>query len=691
MKTSTQQSWSTTRRANSTSITGSITGSYSRTATLQPGPGITAGGKPVRNTWSPQASTASQYLPPRARGSAGKPERTAQSRLRLHPLSLPREVLLAPVPALLAAAALSLWISLHAADPIGETSQKARLLAAQAAPLVAESLAGHDLAAVAKIIRSLNREPESVQLRVTQADGRIAAEDGQLIRHGQPIDEAHRVGVDKPIFDERQPKRAIGNVQVDMALPAETAQARRMPLMLAAVTGLLVGLSLLAGAWLARRRSAPVRVLASAMQRLSEGQLDVDIAVTEEGELGRLQRGLNATALTLRGGLGQLDQQIRRATTLLARKNAELEAANVAKTRFLAAASHDLRQPLHALNLFTANLREGEHDAARLQRIGHVQECVESLDRLFTGLLDVSRLDAGAERPVETCFALDALFVEVSQNFRSLAEERGLRLIVRQTPLWIRADRGMLARVLNNLVCNAIRYTPSGGVLLGARLRGQQVRIDVWDTGVGIATEHQMQIFDEFVRFADCSGDRGLGLGLATVKRLCSLMKAPLDFRSIPGSGTAFNLLLPRADIGRAASRSLTLPGEIHGLRVLVIDDETTILEGTQALLQSWGCDTLVAESLEDAQRRIADSGFVPDLVISDLRLRKNQNGIDAIHAIRANSIGREPAALLITGETCPIRAKEAAQLKLPLLCKPVAPAALKKAIAATMLQHANP
>lgn len=467
--------------------------------------------------------------------------------------------------------------------------------------------------------------------------------------------------------------------------------ASLMPsLLVLALAGIaFTALSLILGRWLAQRRCAPIEHLAKEMQRLSRGDLDVKLALTEDGALGQLQQGINVTAGALRSGLGQLDQQIRRATGLLARKNAELEAASIEKTRFLAAASHDLRQPLHALNLFTANLRDGEDDPDRLQRIGRVQQCVESLDRLFTGLLDVSRLDAGAETARASAFPLDALFVEVSHNFRAIAEERGLRLIVRQTPLWVYGDRGMLARVLNNLVCNAIRYTPAGGVLLGARQRDDQVRIDVWDTGTGIAPEHQGQIFDEFVRFADCTGDRGLGLGLATVKRLCKLMQAPLDFRSVPGSGTAFKLLLPRAAVqGRHQGKiqSIAAPSNLRGLRVLVIDDEAAILDGMQSLLSSWGCDAVVAESLEQAQAQIGSNGFVPQLIIADLRLRKGRDGIEAIRVLRQQGAAAQAAAaMLISGETGEIKLREARQLKLTMLSKPVAPRALQAAIAGVM------
>jgi signal transduction histidine kinase len=314
--------------------------------------------------------------------------------------------------------------------------------------------------------------------------------------------------------------------------------------------------SVLIGTWLARRRSAPVQAFAEAVHRLSEGELDVTIAVTESGEFGRLQHAFNATAAALRSSIGQLDQQIRHTTAQLNRKVAEVEAVSAAKTRFLAAASHDLRQPLYALNLLAAKLHEGEADLPRRERIGQLQHCIASLDRMFNSLLDESQLRSGIEKRSASRFDLDDLFIEVSRNFRSLAEQRGLRLIVRPTKLQLHADRDMLARVLNNLVCNALRYTQHGGVLLGARRRGTHAQIDVWDTGVGIAAEHQPHIFDEFVRFADSSGNAGRGLGLATVRRLCHTMKAPLTLRSIEGSGTAFHLLLPRAAASVAAKDS---------------------------------------------------------------------------------------------------------------------------------------
>ena len=334
----------------------------------------------------------------------------------------------------------------------------------------------------------------------------------------------------------------------------------------------------------------------------------------------------------------------------------------------------------------------GEHDPARRERIARIQECVGSLDRLFTELLDLSRLDSGALKLAPVRFPLDKLFQEISQTFRPIAEDRELRLVLRKTGLWVDADRAMLSQVLNNLVSNAIRYTREGGVLVGARRRGSQVRIDVWDTGIGIAPEHQAQVFDEFFQVSTGSqrASRGLGLGLATVKRLCQVMQVPIQLRSHPGRGTVFNLLLPGSAPG--PSEPVAPPAgasvDLAGLPVIVIDDERAILDGIEWLMKSWGCDVRCAETIEQARALLAAGSAAPELLISDLRLREGHNGIEAIRQLRQDSrtcFGQEPAALLVTGETSPDRLREIAGAGVPVLHKPVLPERLREAVASTL------
>jgi CheY-like chemotaxis protein/anti-sigma regulatory factor (Ser/Thr protein kinase) len=293
---------------------------------------------------------------------------------------------------------------------------------------------------------------------------------------------------------------------------------------------------------------------------------------------------------------------------------------------------------------------------------------------------------------VPTGFALDVLFLEISQTFRPIAEDRELRLVLRPTDLWVVADRAMLSQALSNLVSNAIRYTREGGVLVGARRRGTQVRIDVWDTGIGIAAEHQAQVFDEFFQVGTDPhrANRGLGLGLATVKRLGQIMQMPIELHSRPGRGTVFSLTLP-ACVPRPPEPVLpasTPTVDLGGLVVLVIDDERAILDGIEWLLQSWGCIVTCAENVEQARAALAASPAPPDLVISDLRLRGGSNGIEVIRQLQAEALTRfdhSPKALLVTGETAPERLREIDGSGVPVLHKPVPPARLREALAATL------
>lgn len=312
---------------------------------------------------------------------------------------------------------------------------------------------------------------------------------------------------------------------------------------LACVVGVLA-----ASVWAARRISTPIRELALAVDRLRSGE-PAQVAAGGASEVLQLQYGFNAAAQALHQQRALMAERIREATTELARKNQQIEQSSQAKTRLLAAASHDLRQPLHALALFTNGLVGGETDPARLERIRHMQNCVASLDHLFAELLNISQIDAGVLRPRWSDFALDRVLDEVSRNFRPVAEDRNLRLVVRRTDLWVHSDYFMLVRIVGNLVANSVRYTREGGVLVAARQRGDRVRIDVVDTGIGIPREHRQRIFEEFYQIvpADRHAGPGMGLGLATVQRLAALLGAEVDMVSRPGRGTWVRVELPLA------------------------------------------------------------------------------------------------------------------------------------------------
>lgn len=425
---------------------------------------------------------------------------------------------------------------------------------------------------------------------------------------------------------------------------------------------------------------------------LARAGANAAMASEAPGEVRRQEDGIDAAAAALREARRDMRRQVERATRELERKNAALEASRLTRARFLAAASHDLRQPLSALTLFSSALSVGEKDPVRLSRIDHIRECVNSLDHLFNSLLDLSRLEAGAMSPSMCDLPLDALFDEVSRTFRMSAEQRKLRLIVRRTDAYVRCDRVMLSRILNNLVCNAIRYTESGGVLVAARRRGAMIRIDVWDTGPGIAPELQDRVFEEFFQAhatrSTMHGRRGLGLGLSTVRRLCELHEIPVYLKSRQQRGTVFSVEVPLCanampDVAEAASPA---PPDISGLRVMVIEDEPTILEGLQILMESWGCRVGTAANADQALELARSWPQPPDIIVSDLRLGAGQSGVEVIrmlqrhyHAQGAGGFGR----LLITGETSRERLREICAARIPVLHKPVTPERLREAMVA--------
>ena len=468
---------------------------------------------------------------------------------------------------------------------------------------------------------------------------------------------------------------------------------------------LLLGFAIVVGSgwWIAFRATRPITELTHAIERLGEGK-EVRLDVERGKILGRLQRGVNDASQALARSRNRMESELGRTSVELADKNARLEAASQSRSRFLAAASHDLRQPLYALTLFSSALRAGETDPTKITRVLHIEECVASLDQLFSELLDLSRLEAGVMHAAVSDVRLDDVFDEVSRNFRIAAESRGLRLIVRKTDVWVRSDRTMLARILNNLVSNALRYTDEGGVLLGVRRQDSgQVRIDVWDTGRGIELEHQQRVFDEFYQVArsnDHQGERqrGLGLGLATVKKLAEMVDCEVRLASWPQRGTRVSILLAPASEASTSRlpEQMDIPLDISGLRVLVVDDEPAILEGLRALLEEWGCEVRVAENETQALAMASGWERAPDLVISDLRLREGRSGVDVLRAV-ARHYGQDPqhpgfARLLVTGETRSDRIGEIAASGIPVLFKPVSPQKLREAMLASVFaSRANP
>lgn len=364
----------------------------------------------------------------------------------------------------------------------------------------------------------------------------------------------------------------------------------------------------------------------------------------------------------------------------LAEEKQIAERAVIAKSRFLAAASHDLRQPLHAMGLFLSALRQRETEPKKLEIIDDMGKSAEALNGLFNSLLDVSRLDAEIIEFNPTHLTARNMFDGLRAQFVQQADEKGIHLQVEAELHVIYTDAILLERVLRNLLSNAIQYTSDGEITLRCEehVDGSKL-VTLSDSGIGIPAESVEDVFSEYYQLNNPARDRnkGLGLGLAIVKRLCELMDVPLEMESVEGQGTTFRLIVPGGDpaqIKPLTRREATM--EANGRCVLVVDDEVQVLQSMRHILEGWGCEVLLAESARDALKVIALTDVTPDIIISDYRLRGEHNGVDAVAAIR-ESVEFDIPAIIISGDTSPERLKQVKETGLRLLHKPVSPVEL--------------
>lgn len=369
------------------------------------------------------------------------------------------------------------------------------------------------------------------------------------------------------------------------------------------------------------------------------------------------------------------------------------EQANTAKSRFLAAASHDLRQPIHAQGLFLEVLSHTSLTPHQAYVLSSARLASQASAEMLNTLLDFSRIEAGVVDPQKAPFKLQSLFYKVENDLAPLANAKGLVYRSRETTVVIDSDASLVEMVLRNLVSNAIRYTERGGVLVACRMQRGLAVVEVWDTGIGIAAQNQAEIFREFHQLGNPERDRrkGLGLGLAIADGLAKTLGHTLSLRSTPNQGSVFRLALPIRISTGEASGSLGAEGpwtradSLTGVRVLVIDDDEAVLLAMQHLLGSWGCIVCTADSIDRAvalaQRQ------APDVVLSDYRLRGHQTGLQAIGMLR-KLLGAHLPALVVTGDTAPERLRETLGSGVPLLHKPLAPEQMKKALTAVVKQE---
>ena len=399
------------------------------------------------------------------------------------------------------------------------------------------------------------------------------------------------------------------------------------------------------------------------------------------------------TAEALRDSDGQLrraaetlEQRVAERTAELEASRAEAEAANLGKTRFIAAASHDLLQPLHAARLFTAAMidRDPRNDLG-----GKIDASLGAVESLLDALLDISKLDAGAFKPEKRPFALQPLFESLATAFAPTAARRGVELVVVPTQAFVDTDPSFLRRILQNLLSNALRYGQVEGrparVLLGCRRVGGSLRIEVRDNGPGIAPDKQAIIFDEFVRLQpEDEGrreERGLGLGLAIVDRIARMLDLPVALASTPGRGSTFSITVPRVAGVLTAPSAAPAPQPMPSIEaesfVICLDNEAQVREAMAALLGGWGCNVATAASQAEALDAVARAGRLPDLVLADLHLDEGANGLDVVAALR-QAWGRNVQAALVTADRDPTLRVRARARQVELLHKPVKPASLR-------------
>ena len=395
------------------------------------------------------------------------------------------------------------------------------------------------------------------------------------------------------------------------------------------------------------------------------------------------------TAIALEAQVRARTEELTHVLRSLERTNAQLSAAkedaekaNLSKTRFLAAASHDLLQPVIAAKMSISTLSELQEIPEGKRLAQQVEGSLQTIEDLIRTLLDISKLDAGVIVPQVRSFALDDLLADLHATFESVMASTEIRLKVRRCGLMVESDPVLLWRVILNLVANAIHYTARGGVLVGVRRRGQTCHLDVVDTGAGIPECERQRIFDEFYRGASSvSGNRaGLGLGLSIVQRITQTLGHELSLKSSLGRGSRFRVALPV--LGTATglpSPSLSALSDLAGVCVLIVENDPAVAKAMQRLFEQWGCRTLVAYGLSDVDKHLKSIDRLPDIVVADYHLDGNDRGVTAIAAVR--TLLPAIPALVVTADHSPQTAEAARAIRAMLLQKPISPGRLRASV----------
>jgi len=554
------------------------------------------------------------------------------------------------------------------------------------------ALGSGDTAHVLALLQTETANSRLSYARVTNAHGRLVASSGDALR--PPLQDHHyrqvaEIHVPETGFHGHSPGDAsispagalLGQVEIGVSL--DQIDAFKRDTLMHAVLLMLVALGLTGAlAWrLSNRLAGQLQHVGAVVGRLACNDLDVRTQLPPDGEVGALATGVNDMAEALQTHRDELEKRIREATAGLAAKMDMAERANHAKSRFFAAASHDLRQPLHALSLFVAALKARDQQPEAQNLIDSIEASTATMEMLFSALLDISRLDAGIieARPVH--FSLRTLLLDLDKQFGALAAEKRLRLRFRPCDITLYSDPMLIERILVNLISNAIRYTDDGGVLVACRRRGRMLRLSVIDTGRGISPDQQESVFQEFVQLHNPARDRskGLGLGLAIVSRLGRLLGHRVELRSRPGHGSVFSIDVPLGDAELIDPPAPESPAGVipDDALVLLVDDESAILRGMAELFDNWHIDLVTAHSADEAAQWLDSIGRLPDVIVSDYRLPDDTDGIEVITRLR-QKFGHDIPAILVTGDTAPDTILRITQAGFPLLHKPLRPAKLR-------------
>jgi signal transduction histidine kinase/CheY-like chemotaxis protein len=439
-----------------------------------------------------------------------------------------------------------------------------------------------------------------------------------------------------------------------------------------ALVAVALVLACCAGLILARRMVVPISMIGRRAAQIGGGDLTQRISIHTGDELEELGEQFNRMAERLQESYATLERKVEERTR-------QLKVANEAKSRFLATASHDLRQPLHALGLFVAQLHGRTRAEDRRRIISGIEAALSGMNELFNGLLDISKLDAGATAPNTTDFPIANLLKRIRATFADAAQEKGLALRIVETSAWVQSDFILMERIVLNLVSNAIRYTSTGKVLIGCRRVGAYVRLEIWDTGSGIPEDQRQNIFSEFYRLGAPDQDKegGLGLGLAIVDRLCRLLDHSLELRSSLGKGSCFSITVPAVagPIEPLKTQGFVQPRFLksESKLVVVIDDDPLVLESMGGLIRSWGCRVVTGNTDKAVLDELSQYKDPANLIISDYHLRDGGTGINVIARLR-EALGAPIPALLMSGDTDADPLHEALANGYVMLHKPVEP-----------------